>query len=170
MLLAGAAEPALLLSILALGLLAGSLNLDLIVAMQQESAVRVAPLLAAAALLLVSVSDAGMLRREPMAAEFSGAGLALLEAASALRLLLWFNLIGCVLLPFGIASAGTDIVAWVTGLLCWLARVLLFTASVAVLRTLCGRMRLTRAVGMLGVAMLLGLLAALFLFAGMVAA
>jgi hypothetical protein len=48
--------------------------------------------------------------------------------------------------------------------------VLLFTALIAVVRTCFPRMQLAQNARMFGVAMLLGLLAVLFLFAGMAAA
>ena len=67
MLLACLAEPALLLVLFALALLAGSLNLDLIAAMQMENGTgwRVGIALALAATLLVAL--VGTMRHEAMA-------------------------------------------------------------------------------------------------------
>jgi formate hydrogenlyase subunit 4 len=178
MVLGGLSEPALLLAIFALALLAGSLNLDLVTAMQQESDMdwRTANSLAFAAIMLVAwVDGAGGLtdravltmRRQATALEFSGHDLALIEAGDALRLLLWLNLIGAMFLPFGMAPSGAGPVAWLVGLAGWLARTLLFAVALAVLPTIFGRVRLMSAVQTLGIAMLLALLAMVYLFAEM---
>jgi formate hydrogenlyase subunit 4 len=169
MLLACGSEPALLLAVLAVSLLAGSTNLDLIAAAQQEIGALSRPglLLALSATVLVALIDSSVLRREASGLELGGTDAALIEAADALRLLVWFNLIGAVFLPFGMAPAGAGPAAWVIGAACWLARTVLFTVAVAALRTLHGRLSLPRAAGLLGVAVLLGLLAILFMLTSM---
>jgi formate hydrogenlyase subunit 4 len=169
MLLACGSEPALLLAVFAVSLSAGSTNLDLIAAAQQEISALPRPglLLALSAAVLVALIDGNVLRRESSALELGGTDAALIEATEALRLLVWFNLIGAAFLPFGMAPAGAGPVAWFIGVACWLARTMLFTAAVATLRTLHGRLSLPRAAGLLGVAVLLGLLAILFLFTSM---
>jgi formate hydrogenlyase subunit 4 len=178
MLLACWSEPALLLVVFVLALLAGSSNLDVVAAVQQESGAdwRASVILALAAMLLVAFADAGWgprshsvlaMRGQAMMLEFSGRNLALIEGADALRLLLWLNLIGAMFLPFGMAPADAGPVTWLLGLACWFARLLVFAVVLAVLPTVLGRTRLLRASHMLGVAMLLGLLAAVYLFADM---
>lgn len=169
MLLACGSEPALLVAVFAVSLSAGTTNLDLIAAAQREVSALPRPglLLALSATVLVALIDGGILRREALVLELGGADAALIEAADALRLLIWFNLIGAVFLPFGMAPAGAGPMAWVIGVACWLARTMLFTVAVAALRTLHGRLSLPRAAGLLGVAVLLGLLAILFLFTSM---
>lgn len=169
MLLACGSEPALLLAVFAVSLSAGSTNLDLIAAAQQEISVLPRPglLLALSATVLVALIDGRVLRREALVLELGGADVALVEVADALRLLVWFDLIGAVFLPFGMAPAGAGPVAWMVGVICWVARTILFTVAVAALRTLHARLSLPRAAGLLGVAVLLGLLAMLFLFTSM---
>jgi formate hydrogenlyase subunit 4 len=177
MFLACWSEPALLLVVFVLALLAGSSNLDVIAAMQLESGTdwRGSVILALAAMMLVAFVDAGYgprphslaMRGQAMMLEFSGRNLALIESADALRLLLWLNLIGAMFLPFGMAPSGAGPVAWLLGLACWFARLLVFTVVLAVVPIVLGRVRLLRASHMLGVAMLLGLLAAVYLFADM---
>lgn len=159
-------EPALLLVVFVLALLAGSSNLDLIAAMQQESATdwRTAVVLAFAATLLVAFADGGW---RATLTEFSGRDLALIEATDALRLLLWFNLIGAMFLPFGMAPSGTGPLVWLVGLASWLVRTLLFALAAAVVPVVVGRLRMMRVAQLLGVAILLGLLAIAYLFAGM---
>ncbi len=164
MLLALLSEPALLLVVFVLGLLAGSLDLDVIAAMQIENGSdwRTVVGLGLAATLLVARIDAT--RPDVLGDDFSGADLALIEATDAMRLLVWFNLIGAMFLPFGMAPAGEP-TAWPVGVACWLGRTVLFAVALAVLSTVLGRIRLLRSAQMLGAAVLLGLLATVFLFA-----
>ena len=167
MLLASLAEPALLLVLLVLGLLAGSLNPDVIAAMQVESGVnwRTGVGVALAATMLVALID--VTRDAPLALDLSGREFALIEAGHALRLLVWFNLIGAIFLPFGMAQSGAGPVAWLVGIFVWLVRTLLFAAALALVHAVFGRIRLARAAQALGIAMLLGLLAAVFVLADM---
>ena len=179
MTLASCAEPALLLVIFTLALLAGSSNLDLIAAMRQDNSTgwRIDDGLALAAVLLVALADTGRglgrpgdhaelgMLHQAETLEFSGQDLALVGATAALRLLLWLNLIIAMFLPFGMASSGAGLMAWLLGVVCWLAKLLLLGTALAVLETVLGRMRLSRIQQLLGVALLFGLLAAVFLFA-----
>ena len=167
MLLGCLAEPALLLVLFVLALLAGSLDLDVVAAMQIENGVdwRTGVGLALAATLLVALID--VMRREALAMDLGGRDLALIEAADALRLLVWFNLIGAMFLPFGMAGADAGPVAWAVGIIAWLARTLLAAALLALLHAGLGRIGLVRAAQVLGVAVLFGLLAAVFLLADM---
>ena len=113
------AAPALLLVVVALALLAGSTNLDAIVAALQAGSVgpRLALGFALAALVPVALADAG---RAPlidpatpleaamgpaaMGVDYSGRHLALVEWASALRLLLWVSLLAALAVPGGMAT------------------------------------------------------------------
>jgi formate hydrogenlyase subunit 4 len=167
MLLAGLMEPALLLVLFALALLAGSLDLDLIAAMQLETGAdwRIGMGIALGAILLVALADT--MRHEALASDLAGRGLALTEVTDALRLLVWFNLIGAMFVPFGMARSGAGPSAWAVGIIAWLVRTLLFAALLALLHAVHGRINLPRAAQMLGVAALLGLLAVVFLFADM---
>ena len=170
MLLGCLAEPALLLVLFVLALVAGSLDLDMVAAMRLENGMdwRIGIVLALAATLLVVLIDA--MRHEALAMDLGGRDLALIEAANALRLLVWFNLIGAMFLPFGMARADAGPIIWAAGIITWLARTLLFAASLALLDAGLGRIGLLRAARVLGVAVLLGLLAAVFLLADMVTA
>jgi formate hydrogenlyase subunit 4 len=100
-----------------------------------------------------------------LAEELAGPDLALVDMSEAVRLLLWFNLIGGMFLPFGMAPAGSSPFAWVAGMATWLFRTVLFAVALAVVRTVIGRISLAHAAQALGAAALLGLLAAAFLFA-----
>jgi formate hydrogenlyase subunit 4 len=181
MALAVLSETALLLIIFVLALVAGSSNLDLIAAMQQESGIdwRSGVSLGFAAMLLVAYVDSSRapsqraelaMRRQALEQEFSGRDLALISATDSLRILLWFDLLGAMFLPFGMAPSGTGPLAWLFGLACWLARTLLFALAIAIVPAVIGRLRLVRAARMLGVAIALALLAVALLFAEMATA
>ena len=161
------ATPALLLVVFVLALRAGSLNVDLIAATQIERGAdwRFGIGIALGALVLVALVDT--LRREALVEELSGPDFALIEAADALRLLVWFNLIGAMFVPIGMAPSGAGLLVWVVGVPAWLCRTLLFAIAQAVLRTAVGTIRLLRAAQILGIAVLLGLIAAAFLFGDM---
>jgi formate hydrogenlyase subunit 4 len=170
-------EPALLLVVFVLGLLAGSSNLDVIAAMQQESGTdwRTSAGLALIATALVAIADGAdraparsefAMQREALALEFSGRDLAVIEATEALRLLVWLNLIVAMFLSFGIAPAGAGPAALLLGIVCWLAKLMLLAGALALLQTVMGRMRLMHVPHVLGLAILVGLLAVVFLFAG----
>jgi formate hydrogenlyase subunit 4 len=163
MLLGCLSEPALLTVVLVAALLVGSLNLDLIAAMQQESDWQIGSVLALVALLLIGLIDTTP--QETLTGDLAGVDLALVHMAEAVRLLLWFNLIGGLFLPFGMAPAGSFPFTWVIGIATWLVRTVLFAIALAVVRTVIGRVSLAQSTQALGVAALLGLLAAMFLFA-----
>jgi formate hydrogenlyase subunit 4 len=101
---------------------------------------------------------------EAMVLEYSGPDLALIEATAALRLLLWFCLIAAIFMPFGIAPDGGGPVAWAIGLAVWVPKMLGLALALAVFETSIAKMRVFRVPEYLGIAVLLGLLAAVFLF------
>ncbi len=157
------AEPAVVMVVFTVALLAGSTNLDAAVAALREGAVPGVPLLLAVAGLAAVVVA---VEAEAGPAEASGWYAAANEAAGALRRVVWLSLVAALLLPGGLALAGGSPVDWLLGLLAWFAKL-------AVLGTLCALAGPTlhragqAAVGpLMGAAVLLGLLAVLFLFAG----
>jgi formate hydrogenlyase subunit 4 len=173
------AEPALLLVFLTLMLLAGSTNLDLIAGLLRDGSLglRVSLGLALASTLAVAVAENGRIPvdnpashlelgmvHEAMVLEYSGSDLALIEATAALRLLLWFTLIAAIFIPFGIAPDGAGPLAWLIGLAAWAAKMLGLAVVLAVFETSTAKMRVFRVPEYLGIAVLLGLLAAVFLF------
>jgi formate hydrogenlyase subunit 4 len=173
------AEPALILIIFTLALLVGTTNLDAIVAVLREGALglRVSLGLGLVAMMTVAVAENGRIPvdnpathleltmvHEAMVLEYSGRYLALIEWGSALKLLLWLTLIGVVFVPFGIAHAGASPLAWPLGVIAWATRTALLAAALAVFETVMAKMRVFRVPEFLGVAVLLALLAVVFLF------
>jgi formate hydrogenlyase subunit 4 len=173
------AEPALLLVFLTLMLLAGTTNLDVIAGLLRDGSfgLRVSLGLALVSTLAVAVAENGRIPvdnpashlelgmvHEAMVLEYSGPDLALVEATAALRLLLWFSLIAAIFIPFGIAPDGGGVVAWAIGLAVWVPKMLGLALALAVFETSIAKMRVFRVPEYLGIAVLLGLLAAVFLF------
>ena len=178
-LVAAFAEPALLLVVLVVALLAGTTNLDLVAETLRGGGqgLRVSLGLALLAACAVSLAENGRLSadnsathpeltmvHEAMTLEYSGRHLALVEYAAALRLLLWLTLIAAVFLPFGIAPAGAGLLAWLVGLLAWAGKVGGLAAALAVLEASVAGMRVFRPPEFLGAALLLALVAAVLLF------
>ena len=178
-LVAALAEPALLLVVLVVALLAGTTNLDLAAETLRGGGqgLRVSLGLALLAACAVGLAENGRLPagnpathpeltmvHETMTLEYSGRHLALVEYAAALRLLLWLTLIAAVFLPFGIAPAGAGPLAWLFGLLAWAGKVGGLAAALAVLEASVAGMRVVRLPEFLGAALLLALVAAVLLF------
>ncbi len=173
------AEPAFLLVIFTLALLTSTTNLDAIAAMLREGALglRVSLALVLLTMAIVALVENGRLPadnpathleltmvHEAMVLEYSGWHLALIEMASALKLLVWLSLLATVFLPVGLADAGAGPVAWVIGLAAWVVKIGLMAVALAVFETGTAKMRVFRVPEFLGVALLLGLLAVVLLF------
>ena len=179
--LATLSEPALLLVVFAVAGAAGSTNLDAVAASVRDdgAGLRVASGLALLAAAIVALAESGRLPvADPGAAgellpgpdaaalAFSGWHLALLEAAAALRLLAWLSLLVALFLPAGIAPAGSGPLAWAAGLAAWVAKLAVMAVALALFEARRPTMRRARLPELLGAAVLLGLLAAAFLFVG----
>jgi formate hydrogenlyase subunit 4 len=174
MTVAALAEPSLALAIFALALGAGSTNLGEIVARTMASplaAISPGHLLAFAALFIVMLAETGRLPvdnpathleltmiHEAMVLEYSGRYLALIEWASALRLLIFFTLLANLFLPWGVATAITPLaLAVAAGAL--LLKLAVLAVAVALLETRIAKLRLFRVPELISASFLLGLLA-----------
>ncbi|HTW25637.1 MAG TPA: NADH-quinone oxidoreductase subunit H [Acetobacteraceae bacterium] len=167
--LACLAEPTLYLAIFVFGVLGGTTNVDLLCGLRLQGMLQpvAAAMLAVAALALAALAGPG----EPgLTAEFSGADLALVQLSDALGQLVWLSLLAGLLLPAGMAKPGDGPLGWVIGLLAWGAKILVLTACLAALRAAFGGFRPSRRPLALGIAAILGLLAALLVLASAVAA
>ena len=131
--LAIAAEPALLLAAFALALQAGGGDLDHIVAARMDGLLvpASAGALAIAAVALLGWAEAV---RPSLDGAYSASDLALVRVAAQLRLVAWCDLIGALVLPFGMAAAGAGPLAWGLGLLAWAGRMGLAALVLAGLR------------------------------------
>ena len=179
MMIASLAEPAMLMIIFTLALIAGSTELSTIadVFLSSNVGLRVSLGLALVALILVAIAENGRVPvdnpathleltmvHEAMALEYSGRHLALIELASSLKLLFYLSLIICVFTPWGLATTGADVDAFAFGAAIYILKLVALCVLLAVLETSVAKMRVFRVPGLLGVALMLGLLGTLLLF------
>jgi formate hydrogenlyase subunit 4 len=174
MTVAALAEPTVALAIFALALGAGSTNLGQIVARTMtDPAAAVSPghLLAFGALFIVTLAETGRLPvdnpathleltmiHEAMILEYSGRYLALIEWAAAVKLLIFFSLLGNLFVPWGISMALTPATLAVA-VLTLLVKLVVLAAAVAVLETRVAKLRLFRVPELLSASFVLALLA-----------
>ncbi len=179
MMIASLAEPAMLMIIFTLSLMAGTTDLSAVTAYfaSDQVGLRVSLGLALVALLMVAIAENARIPvdnpathleltmvHEAMVLEYSGRHLALIEAAASLKLLLYISLIGCVFVPWGIAAPGAGIGAVSAALAAYLGKIAAGGAFLGVFETAVAKMRVFRVSEFLTGALLLGLLAALLLF------
>ena len=171
---AALAEPTLAVAIFALARSAGSTNLGEIAARTTAdplSAVSPGHLLAFAALFIVMLAETGRLPvdnpathleltmiHEAMVLEYSGRYLALIEWAAALKLLVFFILLGNLFVPWGLARALT-LEAVMTAVGVFAVKVVVLAVAVAVLETRVAKLRLFRVPELLSASFVLALLA-----------
>jgi formate hydrogenlyase subunit 4 len=173
------AEPALIMIVFTLALIAGSTQLSTVAAFMTSSAVglRVSLGLALIALLIVAVAENGRIPvdnpathleltmvHEAMVLEYSGRHLALIELASWLKLLLYLSLISVVFAPWGLAHPGMGFAAHALGALAYIAKLAVAGALLALFETTIAKMRVFRVPDFVGVALMLGFLAVLLRF------
>jgi formate hydrogenlyase subunit 4 len=173
------AAPAPVLVIFTLALLVGTTNLDAIAAALRDGTLglRVSLGLGLLATICVAIAETGRMPadnpashleltmvHEAMVLEYSGRHLALIEWGGALTLLLWLTLISAIFFPVGIAVMNASPLFWLTGLAAWAIKIYLLGAGLCVLEVSIAKMRVLRVPQFLGVAILLALLAVVFLF------
>ena len=179
MMIASLAEPAMLMIVFTLSLLAGSTQLSAVSAFMQgpEVGLRVSLAMSLVGLIMVAIAENARIPvdnpathleltmiHEAMILEYSGRHLAVIEAAASLKLLLYLSLIACVFAPWGIAAAGEGFTAFEIGLGTYFAKLAVGGFLLAVFETVTAKMRVFRVSDFLGAALMLGLLAALLLF------
>ncbi len=166
-------EPTILLAVFALSARVGSTNLGTIVTATLRDPIRVvspASLLAAVALIIVTVAETGRLPvdnpsthleltmiHEAMVLEYSGADLALVELAAAIRLAVLLGLSASLFVPWGIATAG--LAALPLALLALVAKVAGLGIALAGFEVFIAKLRLFRIPELLAGSFLLALLA-----------
>ncbi|MBI5165773.1 MAG: NADH-quinone oxidoreductase subunit H [Magnetospirillum sp.] len=179
MLIASLAEPAMLMVSFSLSLIAGTTAPVKIVGFVLSGGVGldVSMGLALAAMVMVSIAENGRIPidnpathleltmvHEAMVLEYSGRHLAMMEGAAMVRLTLFMALIGCLFAPWGMAQAGGGVDGILVGMGAFLARTFVLATALAVFETAIAKMRVFRYADFLGGALLLGLLATIFLY------
>jgi formate hydrogenlyase subunit 4 len=177
--IASLAEPAMLMVVFTLALIAGSTQLSTVAAFMASSEVglRVSLGLALFALTMVAIAENARIPidnpathleltmvHEAMVLEYSGRHLALIDLASELKLLLYVSLIACVFVPWGMAPAGADLQALSIAAAAYMGKLAVGGFLLAVFETAIAKMRVFRVPEFLGAALMLGLLATLLLF------
>ena len=177
--IASLAEPAMIMIVFTLALVAGSTQLSTIAEVFATSGVglRVSLGLALVALIMVAIAENGRVPvdnpathleltmvHEAMVLEYSGRHLAVIELAAALKLLLYVSLIACVFLPWSLAPAGAGPGAFAVGLVAWLVKLAVGGVLLALFETSIAKMRVFRVPDFLGAGLMLGFLATLLLF------
>jgi formate hydrogenlyase subunit 4 len=179
MMIASLAEPAMLLVVFSVALIAGTTQLSAIAGTFTGAPVglRVSLALALFAFVLLAIAENARIPidnpathleltmvHEAMVLEYSGRHLAMIEAASALKLVFYFSLLACLFLPFGIATADRSLPALGVGLGAYLAKLLVLAAILPVGESAVAKMRVFRYPIFLGSAFAAGALAVFLLF------
>jgi len=177
--IASLAEPAMLMVVFTLSLLAHSTQLSTISQLISFSEVglRVSLAMALIALILVALAENARIPvdnpathleltmvHEAMVLEYSGRHLAMIEIGASLKLVLYLSLIGALFLPLGMAAPGAGPAAYLVGLGAYLAKLALGGVLLGMFEISIAKMRVFRVPEFLGAALMLGFLATLLLF------
>jgi formate hydrogenlyase subunit 4 len=179
MLIASLAEPAMLLVVFSVALIAGTTQLSTIAATFADASVglRVSLGLALIAFVFVAIAENARIPidnpathleltmvHEAMVLEYSGRHLALIEAAAAVKLLLYFSLIACLFVPFGMATGDKTTDTLLVGLMTYLGKIFALAILLPIGETAVAKMRVFRYPIFLGGAFAAGALAVFLLF------
>ena len=179
MMIASLAEPAMLMIVFTLALVAGSTQLSTVAAymLSPQVGLRVSLGLGLVALIIVGIAENARIPvdnptthleltmvHEAMVLEYSGRHLAMIEIAAALKLLLYISLIACVFMPWGLAPEGRHLGAYAAGAAAYVLKLGVAGFALAFFETSIAKMRVFRVPEFLGAALMLGLLATLLLF------
>jgi formate hydrogenlyase subunit 4 len=177
--IASLAEPAMLMIVFTVALIAGSTQLSTMAEFMVSSAVglRVSLGLGLIALVMVAIAENGRVPvdnpathleltmvHEAMVLEYSGRHLALIELSSSLKLLLYVSLIACLFAPWGIESAGAPLPMLAAAIAAYAGKLAVGGFLLALFETSIAKMRVFRVPEFLGAALMLGLLATLLRF------
>src|SRR6476620_11618708 len=174
------AEPAMMLSIFAIALTAGSTNLSTIVhkTALMEGIITAPPphLMALVAFFVVALAETGRVPvdnpathleltmiHEAILLEYSGRYLALLEWAAGIKLLVFLSVIANVFAPWGIATSVTPAKVAV-GMVVYVVKVSALALLIGVIESMFAKLRLFRVPELLGAAFILSLLALVFFY------
>ena len=179
MMIASLAEPAMLLIVFTVALVAGTTQLSAVATIFSTGSVglRVSLGLGLFAFLLVAIAENARIPidnpathleltmvHEAMVLEYSGRHLAMIEAASALKLVLYFSLIVCLFMPFGIAGPGAGMSEYALGIVAYLTKLLVLAALLPISETSVAKMRVFRYPLFVGSAFAAAALAVFLLF------
>jgi formate hydrogenlyase subunit 4 len=177
--IASLAEPAMIMIVFTLALIAGSTQLSTMATFMASSAVglRVSLGLALIALTMVGLAENARIPidnpathleltmvHEAMVLEYSGRHLALIDLSGSLKLILYVSLIACLFAPWGIESAAAAGPELAVGIAAYVGKLAVGGFLLALFETSIAKMRVFRVPEFLGAALMLGLLATLLRF------
>lgn len=179
MMIASLAEPAMLLIVFTMALVAHSTQLSAVADLFSSPTVglRVSLGLAMVGLIVVAIAENGRIPvdnpathleltmvHEAMVLEYSGRHLAMIELAAWVKLLLYISLIGCIFVPWTLTGPGASAVSYFVSFILYLAKLAVFGFLLGVFETSITKMRIFRFPDFVGAALMLGLLGTLLLF------
>jgi formate hydrogenlyase subunit 4 len=172
------AEPAMIMIVFVVSLIAGSTELSVIADHTLSSSeLPVSFAFALAALGIVAIAENGRVPvdnpathleltmvHEAMVLEYSGRHLAVVEIAAAMKLLLYVSLTICIFFPWGLAPYDSGVGAMGASALAYVGKVAVAGFMLGVFEVSTAKMRVFRVPNFLGAALMLGLLGLLLLF------
>jgi formate hydrogenlyase subunit 4 len=172
------AEPAMLMNVFVVSLIAGSTELSVIANhMLATSEIPVSFAFALVGLGIVAIAENGRVPvdnpathleltmvHEAMVLEYSGRHLAVVELAAAMKLLLYVSLIACIFFPWGLAPSEGGLGAMGIGAIAYVAKMAVGGFLLALFEVSTAKMRVFRVPDFLGAALMLGLLGLLLVF------
>jgi len=179
MMIASLAEPAMLMLVFAIALIAGSTQLSTVSAYMAgpDVGLSVSLGLAIVALTIVAIAENARIPvdnpathleltmvHEAMVLEYSGRHLAMIELGAMLKLVLYLSMIGCIFIPWGLAEAGDGIAVYAIGVGSYLGKLVLGAVFLGAFETSIAKMRVFRVPQFLAVALMLSILAVLLRF------
>jgi formate hydrogenlyase subunit 4 len=179
MMISSLAEPAMLLVVFSVALIAGTTQLSSIAStfVNADIGLRVSLGLAMFAFVFVAIAENARIPidnpathleltmvHEAMVLEYSGRHLALIDLSSELKLLFYISIIGCLFVPWGIAPPNGSAPEIAIGAMSYVAKLSVGGFLLAVFETSIAKMRVFRVPAFLGAALMLGLLGTLLLF------
>ena len=179
MLIASLAEPAMLLVVFAVALVAGTTQLSAIAEQMMHGSVglRVSLGLALFAFVFIALAENARIPidnpathleltmvHEAMVLEYSGRHLAMIEAAAALKLTLYFSLLVCLFVPFGMVTADKTTATIAFGIVVYVIKITALAVLLPIGETAVAKMRVFRYPVFLGGAFAIAALAVFLLF------
>ncbi len=177
--IASLAEPAMLMIVFTVALIAKSTQLSTIsnVMLSAHVGLRISLGLVLVGLIIVAIAENARVPvdnpathleltmvHEAMILEYSGRHLAVIELAASVKLLLYISLIACIFVPWGLAHADAGPGAYLLGVAAYVAKLIVGGVLLALFETMIAKMRVFRVPTFLGAALMLGLLGTLLLF------
>ena len=179
MMFASLAEPAILMIVFTVALVAKSTQLSTIsdFLLSSHVGVRISLGLVLIGLIIVAIAENARIPvdnpathleltmvHEAMILEYSGRHLAVIELAASLKLLLFVSLIACIFVPWGLVGPEAGLSGYIVGGVTWVGKLAVGGVLLAFFETVIAKMRVFRVPVFLGAALMLGLLGTLLLF------